>query len=899
MYLRKGTQVQGVNRLLKFTLIFLLAAIGVRSFAFPSEFTLSESYRFQQGRVVLLRKGYTAKHPKVGLVLSGGGARGMVHIGVLKALEQHHIPVDLIVGTSIGSLVGGLYAAGYSPDEILSIAQKIDWSSIYRDKPPRTALFLGQKGEQDRYLLNLRLKNGNPYIPVAISPGQRLFVTLASLILQARYQARNDFDNLRVPFRAVATDLVSGKLVVLKKGNLAEAINASSSIPLLFVPVDYDSMLLVDGGMRSNLPVEVARKEGCDIIIAVDVTSPLRKKDAINAPWEIVDQGTTIMGELERSLERKKADVLIRPDLHGMRSDDYGHLETLVDIGLRATEKQLAKIRTLIRQKSAVPQADFKLKKIEFNNSPLELTLFEQLHKMESRATVNLAAIRHLLDAAMQTGRFREIQAVGEKDSDSLSVYFRFKKFRPVRRIRFVGVHKYQPQRLRRLIFTRTGQPLNAKVLQNDIDLLTEWYRADGYSLMRVDSIAWKADTGELSFFINEGRIASLQITGNKKVKRYVIAREFGPLIGKVFNWKDVQHAMRNAYTTQFFERVTLNILEKNKQYVLQVKVHERSTVVMRLGGKYGTERRAQLYWELGDECLFGMGIKSMLVGRFGMRDGKVGIKIRDDRIFTTYFTFDLQGYYKWQINPITDTDGATGTYREQRKGVRFQVGQQLKRLGQFIIELRHENIRDRGESGTFRYPQNIELRTFAVRAMADKRNRADFPDKGINNYWSWETGNRLVLGSKESYTKALVNLEGYYSFRNQATWHLRLFFGIGDRSMPFSENFRFGGLHSFYGLHQNEYFGRQVFIASAEYRYRIPFHPPFGSLLFKNFYLSFRYDFGGVWHVPNLVFSSRDFFSGLGGYLGIETPLGPLFIAYGHLTRGKSVGYISFGFEY
>ncbi len=879
--------------------IFFFLLSLVRVGAAKGSFILTESYRFEGGKVQLYSKGFVGKNPKIGLVLSGGGARGMVHIGVLKALEQHHIPINLIVGTSIGSLIGGLYAAGYSPDEILAIAQKIDWSSIYRDKPPRTALFLGQKGEQDRYLINLRLKNGNPYIPVAISPGQRLFVTLASLLLQGRYQARGNFDNLRVPFRAVATDLVSGKLVVLKKGNLAEAINASSAIPLLFVPVEYDSMLLVDGGMRSNLPVDVARKEGCDIVIAVDVTSPLRKKDEINAPWEIVDQGTTIMGELERSLERKKADILIRPNLKGRRNDDYSNLEQLVNIGLQSTEKKIAQLRKLIRQKSAVTTPVFPLKRIEIDDSALSFPVLEQLQTLRKSSAVSLQEVQHLLRNIAENGSYQKVSAVIDTTRDSLSVRIVVEKYPLVKSIDFKGVTKYKARRLAQLLFTRAGRPLNAFALKKDVDLLTELYRSDGFSIMRIDSLGWNAQEGKLTFGINEGRIEALQITGNKKVKRYVIAREFGRLIGKVFNWKDVQNAMRNAYTTQFFERVTLNILEKNKKYILQVRVRERSTVVMRLGGKYDTERRAQLYWELGDECLFGMGIKSMLVGRFGMRDGKIGIKIRDDRIFTTYLTFDLQGYYKWQVNPITDRNGATGSYREIRRGARFQVGQQLRRLGQFIIELRHENVEDRRESGTFRYAQSIELRTFAVRAMADKRNRADFPTKGINNYWSWETGNRLVLASKESYTKALVNLEGYYSFRNKATWHLRLFFGIGDRSMPFSENFRFGGLHSFYGLHQNEYFGRQVFIASAEYRYRIPYHPSFGTLLFKNLYLSFRYDFGGVWHVPNLVFSSKDFFSGIGGYLGIETPVGPLFFAYGHLTRGKSVGYISFGFEY
>jgi NTE family protein len=879
--------------------LFVMFALPTMLLAGETDFVLQQEYRFEGGKIILSRNWKAQKRPKIGLVLSGGGARGIVHIGVLKALEKHHVPIDLIVGTSIGSVIGGLYATGYSPDEILSITQKIDWASIYRDKPQRTALFLGQKGEQDRYLLNLRFKNGNPYIPVAISPGQRIFTTLASLILRGRYHARNNFDNLRIPFRAVATDLVSGRVVVLKKGNLAEAINASIAIPLLFVPVDYDSMLLVDGGMRSNLPVHVAREEGCDIVIAVDVTSPLREKGEINAPWEIVDQATTIMGEFEREQERKEADVLIQPQIGPRRNDDYSNLQELVHIGSRATEKKIPEIKTLIREKSRHHQKMFPLAHVQFDRKKIPFSLYLSLQQLRHGGRVALGDVGQLVEKIGESGCFRKVVARVDTTRDSLHVLFRVKPFPTIHAIRILGVTRYDLGFLRQLMATRSGMPLNVRVLKKDLDVLTEQYRSDGYSLMQVDSLGWQAETHILTIRINEGRIGRLEVVGNHKVRRYVIAREFNRQVGRVFNWRQVQQALQNAYATQLFERVTLNIFPQGKKYVLQIRVKERSTVVMRLGGKYDTERKAQLYMEFGDECLLGLGVKSMLVGRFGMRDGKIGLKIRDDRIFTTYLTFDLQGYYTWQINPFTSSTGQHGSYKEIRRGARFQVGQQLRRLGQFIIELRHENVEDRRESGFFDFKHKIELRTFAIRAIADKRNRADFPTKGINNYWAWESGNRFVLGSKESYTKALVNLEGYYSYRQRATWHLRMFFGIGDKSMPFSENFRFGGLHSFYGLHQNEYFGRQVLIASAEYRYKLPFHPGVGQMMFKNFYLSLRYDFGGVWSNPNLVFSSKDFFSGIGGYFGIETPLGPFYLAWGHLTRGASVGYISFGFNY
>ncbi len=836
--------------------------------------------------------------PRVALVLSGGGARGIVHIGVLKALEQHHIPIDLIVGTSIGSVVGGLYASGYTPDEILKIMKKINWAEIYQDKTQRSALFWGQKGEQDRYLLNVRFKRWNPYIPVAISPGQRILMTLADLILRAHYQAIGNFDRLRIPFRAVTTDLVSGKTVVLKRGNLAEAINASSAIPLLFVPIEMDSMLLVDGGLRSNLPVHVARKEGAQCVIAVDVTSPLRKKEEIKAPWQIVDQATTIMADMERQLEKKDADVLIEPPLGEWRNDDYSQFENLVQLGFKETLKHIAQIQNSFKRWQQRNSRKFFIKNIEVNAPLLSTAQFKVLNSMRGQ-WLPLPQVGHFLKQLDGDGAWQTFTVQADTSVDSLNLVLNAVPFPEIKTINLTGVTRYKVSTLKDLMFSRPGMPLNMRYLQEDLKILTDFYRAAGYSLMAVDSIGWDGQAGILTLHINEGLITDIRIVGNKKVRRYVIAREFGRQKGRVFNWRGVQQAIGNAYATQLFERVTVDIVQENTGYVLVVKVKEKSTVVLRIGGKYDTDRKAQMYLEFGDECLLGMGIKSMLVGRFGMRDGKIGFKIRDDRIFTTYLTFDLQTYYKWQINPFSNGDGTRGTYREIRKGATFQVGQQLKRLGQFVFELRHENIEDRAEHGPFRMPQNIELRTFAVRAMTDKRDRIDFPNRGINNYWSWESGNRLLLGSKESYTKILVNLEGFYTFKNRVTWHVRTFFGVGDRSMPFSENFRLGGMHEFYGLYENEYYGRQLFIASAEYRVRLPFKPPAGSMLFRNFYLSLRYDFGGIWENPNLVFSSEDFFSGIGGYLGIDTILGPLYFAVGHLTTGRTIGYISIGFNY
>ena len=218
------------------------------------------------------------KRPRIGLVLSGGGARGVAHVGVLRALEKHHIPIDLIVGTSIGSLVGGLYAAGYSTDQLQTVIDTTNWAQVlsFADESERTNFFVGQKQAADKEMLNIRFDGLTPVIPSSFSSAQRLTTFINQLTLQGIYHPSPSFDDLKIPFRAVATDLISGKRMVLSSGPLAEALRATITVPLLYSPVTRDSMELTDGGLISNIPVEVAQELKMDIIIAVDISSPLQ-----------------------------------------------------------------------------------------------------------------------------------------------------------------------------------------------------------------------------------------------------------------------------------------------------------------------------------------------------------------------------------------------------------------------------------------------------------------------------------------------------------------------------------------------------------------------------------------------------------------------------------------------
>ena len=212
--------------------------------------------------------------PRVGLVLSGGGARGAAHIGVLKVFEQEGIPIDCIAATSFGSLVGGLYSLGYSAGEIEEIMSGQDWDSVFTDAPQRRLTRLLDRRDA-RHQVRISFREWNPELPTGLLEGQRLMETLDRFITDRLLRADYDFDRLPIPFRAVATNLIDGKTYVFRKGSMTEALRASMAIPLLFTPLEKDGMLLADGGLTDNLPVDVVLGMGADIVIAVDVTSRL------------------------------------------------------------------------------------------------------------------------------------------------------------------------------------------------------------------------------------------------------------------------------------------------------------------------------------------------------------------------------------------------------------------------------------------------------------------------------------------------------------------------------------------------------------------------------------------------------------------------------------------------
>jgi len=288
--------------------------------------------------------------PRIGLVLSGGGARGGAHVGALKVLEELRVPIDAIAGTSMGAVVGGLYASGMSAQEIERLLLSLDWQDAFSDRMPRRDLGFRRKQDDRNFLVRyaLGIDSNGFKLPTGLIQGQKLAQVLRAATLPVA--EIRDFDRLPVAFRAVATDLTTGDEVVMRAGDLVTAMRASMSAPAVFVPAERDGRLLVDGGLTQNLPVDVARQMNVDILIVIDVSFPLYAREELTSPLEMTLQASAIMirsRTLEQRAKLQAQDVIIDPILGSLSSADFARVAFAREAGERAARASEERLRPL------------------------------------------------------------------------------------------------------------------------------------------------------------------------------------------------------------------------------------------------------------------------------------------------------------------------------------------------------------------------------------------------------------------------------------------------------------------------------------------------------------------------------------------------------------------------
>ena len=373
--------------------------------------------------------------PKIGLALGGGGARGGAHVGVLKVLERLHIPVDYVAGTSMGAIVGGLYAAGVPLETIEEELRGTDWSDLLADRPVYRDLVWRRKQDEGRYLLDLELglRDWKLHVPSGLRAGQKLGFKLQTLLLPV--QQVHDFSLLPLPFACVATDVETGDRVVLDHGDLAQSILASMTIPGAFAPVEIDGKLLVDGGMADNLPVEVVRAMGADIVIAVNVGTPLAKREALASFVGVTGQAFGFLTVRNAERSAALADVVIRPDLSGVDSGDFGSVGEAITRGEAAAaeaEQALAKLSSDAWDPARRRQPDF-------SSFPLAFVRAEGNQRVDSRVILARAGlqegepfqiprVRLALRRVFGTSDFQWVRFGLDKEEEGTGVVFRVKE---------------------------------------------------------------------------------------------------------------------------------------------------------------------------------------------------------------------------------------------------------------------------------------------------------------------------------------------------------------------------------------------------------------------------------------------------------------------------------------
>ncbi|MGE5943759.1 MAG: patatin-like phospholipase family protein, partial [Flavobacteriales bacterium] len=279
------------------------------------------------------------KDIKVGLVLSGGGAKGLAHIGVLKVIDSLGVKIDYIAGTSMGAIVGALYASGYSGKQIDSIFNDVDFDDILNDNLPRAAKTFYERDNNEKYAFTLPFNNFKIKLPSALSRGQNTYGLLSKLTLHVN--TINDFSELPIPFFCIATNIETGKAVMLDEGNLSQAVMASGAFPSLFQPVIIDDQVLIDGGVVNNYPIDELRNKGMDIIIGVDVQDGLMSREQLTSAPDVLLQINNFRTINDMKLKVDKTDIYIKPDIANFSVVSFSELNKIVATGKKATLKHM------------------------------------------------------------------------------------------------------------------------------------------------------------------------------------------------------------------------------------------------------------------------------------------------------------------------------------------------------------------------------------------------------------------------------------------------------------------------------------------------------------------------------------------------------------------------------
>lgn len=838
--------------------------------------------------------------PKIGLALSGGGSRALSQIGVLKVLEEKNIPIEIIVGTSMGSIIGGLYSAGYRLNELDSIMNATNWEEFFSARQSeRNELFVDQKVTEDKALLTLRLNGLKPILPTSLSSGQRAANFLNLMSISAPLCNDSTYDLFAYKFRAVSADLISGKEIIIDNGPLGAALRASSSVTLLLPPVKKDSMLLVDGGLVANVPVKETKKLGADIVIAVNSSSPLYDEEELNVPWRIADQLVSIPMKILNSQQLAEADFIITPNIGNKKNSDFTDLSFFVNEGYKSASFIADKIYSRFENEFKNKIKDeyvFKNLKILVDANELERRTYDLIKNKE---VVSSKDILFAFYKVFQEGYWRNPQIFVLKSDTVSTLIIKAEKNSYVKQIDLAGAKVISGDLIISSLKNLIDKPYSPRKTFESILNVLRIYKRNGYSFAKVENVFYDSTAKAINIKINEGIISDIDVIGNKKTKEEIITREFPLKVGDYFKYEVAAKGLANLRSTNLFDQIDLSVISQNDKNKLLISLLEKESSIIRLGMRIDNEYLTQISADIRDENFNGTGTEIGATLSGGVKNGTFAIEQKANRVFDSYFTYKVRAFYDYinistyvnQVvkNPNRYSREKFGEYKQSSYGFSFGIGTQVERFGNLMFEARYHRDEVKPISNFTEADYKTDISSFRINLHIDSQNEYPYPSKGFLVNTFYETA-QSFLGGNISYTKFLFDYKVYFGLRTDHVWSFRTMIGAADKTLPLSQQFSLGGQNSFFGMREFEYRGRQIFLSSLEIRYRFPFK------IFFDTYFRIRYDLGSIWKEREQI-RLKNLLHGIGTTLSFKTPIGPADFSVGksfyfanNLTNNKLV---------
>lgn len=824
------------------------------------------------------------------LALSGGGARGLTIIGVLKAFEEKNIRVDGIAGTSMGGIIGGLYATGYSPYQLDSIISKIDFSNLFSNSPPRRSMFLAQRQERDRHLISIRFKNLRPVIPKALTAGQQLTSLLTELTTKANYQCGSDFSKLPIPFKTICTDVVSGERVELDHGSIANAMRATMAFPLAFTGVEDNGRILMDGGMVTPIPVEISRSlsDSIDFVVAINTASKLLSKDELISPIDIANQVTSIMTADKLKSELAKADYIIEPDIDEFSTTDFKYKDSLIKLGYEKGIKGADEIITLLKLKKE--KSLYRIRNIIFDDFS-DTTGFNE---MSGKTYLKKEIIARLKKITLEKNLFQlngTLIVLGES-GDTLDIEMVISGFRNFNFneivLEFSGNNIFDDITLAKQFITDDNQ-ITSSSLFDGLKKITELYFNIGYDLVHVKNTEIDPKLNKISIEIDEAIVQKIDVDNNVRTKDWFVRSYFSLKKDQPYSTSVAARGIRNVYGTNLFDRVTVDAEPSKKGVIVKVSVEEKTYSQLRLGWHWDDEYESEEFLEYLDDNVAGIGLEYLIHARYSPNRQNYYLSMKTDRIFSTYLTSKILLYYNKLNRIMFAPDGEEAGIRDEIKsGFMVSLGQQIARLGAFTADLIIEEIEY--TDSLFNGSKEINefgLRIIDLKSTVENFNRTPFTETGNKHLFQIQFAGKYLGGDIE-FTKFYTSHEMYLPIGDYLNYHPKISLGASRSGLPPTELFYLGGMHSFSGFRTYQLAGDKMFQFTNEFRFKFPY----------NFYLSLNYDLGEVYNHTDQI-KLRNLRHGFGVTLALDALLGPIEVGYGIADKDFENFYINVGLKF